>query len=133
MTLSINTNSPEVAHFLEENEIHNHINNTVVEVADEKQRRGIKVHPNLDLQFMLPNKREMLDYDRVTLQSFNNETTTLKIECLIPQNNLESLASADYYSNIVINAIDLESDFFSFQRIKFQREAYLNLIEVLNH
>lgn len=89
--------------------------------------------PNLDLYFLMSGTDEAPDFQGMRLHSFDASSCTLKIESSVPRQMVQSEHAERYVVAALQDAIDGAHDFFELQKIEFQRDEYLQLIDSLNH
>ncbi len=102
-----------------------------LDLAQYRQHPLLLSKPNLDLYFLMPGKDETPEFEGMRLHSFDPSNNTLKIESSVPRQMIQSVHAESYVVAAMQDAVDGAHDFFEFQKIEFQREEYLNLLDTL--
>ncbi len=103
-----------------------------IELAQYRQHPLQTSKPNLDLYFLMPGREESPEFQGMRLHSFDASSNTLRIESSVPKKMVQSTHAEDFVVAAMQDAIDGAYDFFELQKMAFQRDDYLNLIDTLN-
>lgn len=101
-------------------------------LAQYKQHPLQQSKPCLDLYFLMPGRDEMPQFEGMRLHLYDDSSNTLKIESSVPYNIIQSVNAESYVVAAMLDAIDEAYDFFSMQQMEFERNEYLDLIEILS-
>lgn len=88
--------------------------------------------PNLDLYFLMPGRDEEPDFQGMRYHSFDDLSNTLRMESAVPKKMVQSVRAEDFVVAAMQDAVDGAYEFFELQQMPFQRNDYLQLIDVIN-
>lgn len=100
-----------------------------VNLAKQKQPDLVNSNPNVDLQFMLPGKNEIPDFNGMRMCSFNLDSKTLHMESSVPIHLINSKHAKAYVIAAMQDAIENAHAFFTQNGAQFEHELYASLIK----
>ena len=103
-----------------------------IDLAQFRQHPLQTSKPNLDLYFLMPGRVESPDFEGMRLHSFDATSNTLRIESAVPKKMIQSVHAEDFVVAAMQDAVDGAHDFFEVQKMIFQRDEYMSLIDSLN-
>ncbi len=129
MTLSIGAYLPDVE--LDTSTFCQALTGVAIELVQYRQHRLQSNKPNISLSFLMPGREEKPDFEGMRLHSFDASSNTLRIESAVPPQMVQSTHAKHYVVAAMQDAIDGASDFFAEQKVIFERDEYLKLIDIM--
>ncbi|MDF1589701.1 MAG: hypothetical protein P1P93_11270 [Gammaproteobacteria bacterium] len=130
MTLSIGAYLPDIE--LDTSSFCQALTGVAIELVQYRQHRLQSNKPNISLSFLMPSREEKPDFEGMRLHSFDANSNTLKIESAVPPQMVQSTHAKHYVVAAMQDAIDGAYDFFEAQKVKFERDDYLQLIDTMS-
>lgn len=117
---------------LDESKFCKALTEVAIDLAQYRKHPLQSTKPNVDIYFLMPGLEEAPDFEGMRFHSYSNDTNTLKIESSVPRKMVQSGRAMEYVVAVMKDAVDGAFDFFEMQKIGFQRDQYLELIDSLS-
>ncbi len=130
MTLSIGACLPDIE--LDASSFCKALTGVAIDLAQFRQHPLQLNKPNISLYFLMPGREEKPEFEGMRFHSFDAASNTLKIESAVPKQMIQSTHAKHYVVAAMQDAIDGAYDFFEAQKVKFERDDYLQLIDIMS-